>query len=63
MEPDPRMPVDWHHAIEMARNSEFLKQALGDQLHNTFVSVKEAEYFRVQSTISEIDFDLYLHNV
>lgn len=63
IEPDPRMPVDWHHAIEMARNSEFLKNALGEQLHNTFVSVKEAEYFRVQSTISEIDFDLYLHNV
>ncbi len=63
LEPDPRMPVDWHHAIEMARNSEFLKKALGEQLHNTFVSVKEAEYFRVQSTISEIDFDLYLHNV
>jgi glutamine synthetase len=57
------MPVDWRGAIEAARASSFLREALGEEMHRTFVAIKAAEYARVARTISEVDFDLYLHTV
>ena len=57
------MPIDWRSAIEAARNSEFLKAALGSEMHQTFVAVKAAEYARVARTVADVDYDLYLHTV
>ena len=57
------MPRDWHAAIRRARESAFLKEALGEEMHRTFTAVKAAEYARVARTISDVDFDLYLHRV
>ncbi len=57
------IPRDWRSAIEAAENSEFLKAALGADMHRTFVAVKSAEYARVARTISDVDYDLYLHTV
>lgn len=57
------MPVDWRAAIELARSSSFLKGALGEDLHRTFVTIKQAEYLRVARTVSELDYHLYLHEV
>lgn len=57
------MPRDWRSAIEAARTSQFLKDALGADMHRTFTAVKAAEYARVNRTVSELDFDLYLHTV
>ena len=57
------MPRDWRTAIEAARQSAFLKDALGEEMHRTFTAVKAAEYARVNRTVSELDFDLYLHTV
>ncbi|MCB2127780.1 MAG: glutamine synthetase [Rhodobacteraceae bacterium] len=63
-DPDgPPIPRDWRSAIEAAQDSEFLKSALGEDMHRTFTAVKAAEFARVQRTISEVDFDLYLHTV
>ena len=59
----PAIPVDWRSAIEAARGSAFLADALGADMHRTFVAIKAAEYARVQRTVSEVDFDLYLHTV
>ncbi|EEW25591.1 glutamine synthetase family protein [Rhodobacter ferrooxidans] len=59
----PPIPVDWRGAIEAATASEFLKFALGEDMHRTFTAIKAAEYARVARTISEVDFDLYLHTV
>jgi glutamine synthetase len=59
----PEIPRDWRAAIEMARESDFLRTALGEDMHRTFVAVKQAEYDRVARTITEIDYDLYLHSV
>ena len=50
-------------AIEAAKASEFLKAALGEDMHRTFTAIKAAEYGRVMRTVSEVDFDLYLHTV
>ena len=57
------MPVDWRGAIVAAKGSAFLRDALGADMHRTFVAVKEAEYARVARTVSEVDYDLYLHTV
>lgn len=57
------IPRDWRSAIEAARGSAFLKEALGEDMHRTFTAVKAAEYARVARTIADVDYDLYLHNV
>ncbi len=59
----PAIPADWRQAIEVAKASAFLKQALGEDMHRTFTAVKQAEYRRVMRTVSEVDYDLYLHSV
>ena len=59
----PAIPVDWRSAIEAAKASDFLKQALGEAMHRTFTAIKAAEYARVMRRVSEVDFDLYLHTV
>ncbi|MGQ0611380.1 MAG: glutamine synthetase family protein [Paracoccaceae bacterium] len=60
---DVVIPRDWRQAIEAAQGSAFLKAALGEEMHRTFTAVKAAEYARVMRTVSEVDFDLYLHTV
>ena len=57
------MPADWKTAIEAAKASEFLKEALGEDLHRTFTAIKQSEYLRVARTVSELDYHLYLHEV
>lgn len=57
------MPADWGAAIRAARDSAFLKAALGEEMHRTFTAVKAAEYARVAATIPDVDYDLYLHRV
>ena len=59
----PAIPVDWRSAIAAAKGSAFLKDALGEDMHRTFTAIKAAEYARVARTVSEVDFDLYLHTV
>ncbi|MFT4151684.1 MAG: glutamine synthetase family protein [Paracoccaceae bacterium] len=63
MSDGPEIPVDWRSAIVAAQGSEFLKDALGEDMHRTFTAIKAAEYARVARTVSEVDFDLYLHTV
>ena len=41
----------------------FLQDALGEDMHRTFTAIMAAEYARVMRTVSEVDFDLYLHTV
>jgi glutamine synthetase len=57
------MPRDWGAAIRAAQASAFLRTALGEDMHRTFTAVKAAEHARVARTISDVDFDLYLHTV
>ena len=59
----PAMPTDWGAAIRAAQASDFLKSALGADMHRTFTAVKAAEYARVAATIPDVDYDLYLHRV
>ncbi|MFN4171754.1 MAG: glutamine synthetase family protein [Pseudorhodobacter sp.] len=60
---DLPIPTDWREAIRAATGSAFLKEALGEDMHRTFCAIKAAEQARVARTISEVDYDLYLHTV
>ena len=57
------MPHDWSSAILAAKNSKFLKDTLGVDLHRAFIAIKEMEYQKVASTVSELDIDLYLNAI
>jgi glutamine synthetase len=57
------MPADWGAAIAAARGSDFLRDALGPDLHRTFTAIKAAEHARVARTIPDVDYDLYFHRV
>ncbi len=57
------MPGDWRAAIAQAERSDFLKAALGADLHRSFTAIKRAELFRVASCIPDTDYHLYLHQV
>ena len=59
----PALPDDWRSAIARAEASDFLREALGPDLHRTFTAVKRAEYLRVARTVSALDYQLYLHEV
>jgi len=56
----PAMPADWRSAIAAARESGFLRYALGATLHRTFTAIKQAEYLRVARAVTELDYRLYL---
>ena len=55
-----RLPPDWRSAIACAKESAFVRDALGTTLHRAFVAIKESELLRVASTVSELDYRLYL---
>jgi glutamine synthetase len=57
------MPADWRSAIEAAKASHFLKEALGSDMHRVYCAIKQAEYLRVAKAVSELDYHLYLHEV
>jgi glutamine synthetase len=57
------MPHDWSSAILSAKKSKFLKETLGPDLHKAFIAIKEMEYQKVASTVSELDIDLYLNAI
>ena len=44
----------------LSKKSSFLKQTLGPELHKAFIAIKEMEYHKFASNISELDIDLYL---
>jgi glutamine synthetase len=60
---DTTMPRDWHSALIQAETSDFLKSALGPALHRSFCAIKRAELGRVMATVTELDYQLYLHQV
>lgn len=56
------LPMNWWRALEVARQSEFLKNHLGDGFANIFLTIKEAECDRFFAAVTDLDFDWYLRN-
>lgn len=59
----PGHAADWRSSIEAAPASEFLIDARGPDFHKTCAAIKRAEYLRVAGTVSDVDYELYLHEV
>lgn len=57
------LPRDWRAAIELARGSTFLQDALGPDLHRVLLAVTEAEALRFATQVTELDYRLGLHTV
>ena len=58
-----KIPTDWNSSINLSKKSLFLKETLGPELHKAFIAIKEMEYNKVASTVSELDIDLYLDSI
>ena len=58
-----KIPTDWNSSINLSKKSLFLKETLGPELHRAFIAIKEMEYNKVASTVSELDIDLYLDSI
>ncbi len=58
-----KMPTDWNSSIISAKKSSFLKETLGSNLYKSFIAIKEMEYNKVASTVSNLDIDLYLDSI
>lgn len=61
-ETEPTLPMNWWKALEVARGSAFLREHLGEEFTNIFLTVKEAECDRFFAAITDLDFDWYLRN-
>ena len=57
------LPRDWREAIDAARGSAFLKSALGEDMHRTFLAVIGAEQARVLREVTALELRLYLQTV
>jgi glutamine synthetase len=53
------LPRDWLSAIELCDASAFMKQVFGPMLHQGFVAMKKAEYMRIASEVSDVEWRIY----
>ncbi|MBT0961628.1 glutamine synthetase family protein [Denitromonas iodatirespirans] len=53
------LPRSWLDAIDRLDDSEFVRQVLGESLHQGFVAIKRAEWQRLAIDVSEAEWDLY----
>lgn len=56
------LPMNWWKALEVARQSTFLREHLGERFTDIFLTIKEAECDRFFAAVSDLDFDWYLRN-
>lgn len=56
------LPMNWWKALEVARQSTFLCEHLGERFTDIFLTIKEAECDRFFAAVSDLDFDWYLRN-
>ena len=46
-----------------SKKSLFLKETLGHELHKAFIAIKQMEYNKVASAVTELDIELYLDSI
>ncbi len=55
-----RLPTSLNEAIKNTKNSEFMKEVLGEHVHSKYVEAKEKEYISYSSAVSQWELDSYL---
>lgn len=59
---DYRLPNHWAAAIEALKQSELMRDYLGDRFVTQYCTVKEVEMARFMGEVTELDYAWYLHN-
>jgi glutamine synthetase len=54
------MPGSLNEAIDHLKNSEFMKETLGEHMHTAYVEAKEAEWDEFRTHVSEFELNKYL---
>jgi glutamine synthetase len=54
------LPVDLNQAIEIAENSELLRDCLGEHIFNSLIMDKKIEWSRYRAVVTEYELDNYL---
>ena len=58
-----RLPQTWGDAIERARSSDFLREALGAEFHRVYLAIKAQEFAAYASEVTSTDRAWYLRSV
>lgn len=56
----PRLPTRWDDATEALKESEVLKEYMGESFVRVFSAAKEQEQRKIQSRISDVEYEAYL---
>jgi glutamine synthetase len=59
----PVLPATWHEALERARRSAFLRDALGEEFLKVFLAIKQQELARFEAEVTETDRAWYLEKM
>ena len=59
---DYALPNSWGAAIEAFKNSQRMRDYLGDRFVTHFTTVKEVEMARFMGEVTELDYAWYMHN-
>ncbi|WP_435157031.1 hypothetical protein [Haladaptatus sp. DFWS20] len=54
-----RLPRSLGEALDDLENDDVLKQAMGSELHQTYLAVKRATWQDAMSTVTDWDVDTY----
>jgi glutamine synthetase len=57
------LPATWHDALERARASAFLRDALGEEFLKVFLAIKQQELARFEAEVTETDRAWYLEKM
>lgn len=55
-----KLPISLNEAVRIARNSDFVKELLGDELAARYFEAKEQEYDEYRKTINQWEIEKYL---
>ena len=54
-----RLPMSLREAVDIAKNSDFIKDILGENLHRAYIAEKEKEFDDYRKTVSKWELDRY----
>ena len=54
------LPSSWQQALQAFKESEFVKEHLGEKFHEAYCAIKQAEFDEFESRVSPFEYDSYL---
>lgn len=60
---DRQLPATWHESLRRARDSRFLREALGADFHRIYLAIKQQEWAAWNAEVTNTDLGWYLRSV